>query len=63
MKRTESSGKNDVMKVSELRRQKINNYMSVKNINRREIEVKDLPSDISDDEWGEIQKFSTILHE
>ena len=25
--------------------------------------VEDLPSDISDDEWGEIQKFGQKLHE
>jgi len=27
------------------------------------IEVDDLPSDISADEWGEIQKFGQRLHE
>jgi len=26
-------------------------------------EVEDMPSDISDDEWGEIQKFGQRLHE
>ena len=27
------------------------------------VEVENLPSDISDDEWGEIQKFGQKLHE
>ena len=29
----------------------------------RSVAVEDLPSDISDDEWGEIQKFGQRLHE
>ena len=29
----------------------------------RTVEVEDLPSDISADEWGEIQKFGQRLHE
>ena len=29
----------------------------------RSVDVEDLPSDISDDEWGEIQKFGQRLHE
>ena len=29
----------------------------------RQIPVEDLPSDISDDEWGEIQKFGQHLYE
>jgi len=29
----------------------------------RAIVVEDLPSDISEDEWGEIQKFGQRLHE
>lgn len=27
------------------------------------VEVENMPSDISDDEWGEIQKFGQKLHE
>lgn len=27
------------------------------------MEVENMPSDISDDEWGEIQKFGQRLHE
>ena len=27
------------------------------------VEVEDMPSDISDDEWGEIQKFGQRIHE
>ena len=30
---------------------------------QRSTQVEDLPSDISDDEWGEIQKFGQRLHE
>ena len=30
---------------------------------RRGADVEDLPSDISEDEWGEIQKFGQKLHE
>lgn len=30
---------------------------------KRGAAVDDLPSDISDDEWGEIQKFGQRLHE
>ena len=29
----------------------------------RSVQVEDLPSDISEDEWGEIQKFGQKLHE
>lgn len=29
----------------------------------RTVEVEDMPSDISADEWGEIQKFGQRLHE
>ena len=29
----------------------------------RSVDVEDLPSDISDDEWGEIQKYGQRLHE
>ena len=29
----------------------------------RTVEVEDVPSDISADEWGEIQKFGQRLHE
>ena len=29
----------------------------------RSVEVDDIPSDISADEWGEIQKFGQKLHE
>ena len=29
----------------------------------RKVEVEDIPSDISLDEWGEIQKFGQRLHE
>lgn len=29
----------------------------------RSVAVEDLPSDISDDEWGEIQKFGQHLHD
>jgi hypothetical protein len=29
----------------------------------KSVEVDDIPSDISADEWGEIQKFSQKLHE
>ena len=29
----------------------------------RSVTVDDFPSDISDDEWGEIQKFGQHLHE
>ena len=29
----------------------------------RTVEVENMPSDISDDEWGEIQKFGQRLHE
>ena len=31
--------------------------------NARSVVVDDLPSDISDDEWGEIQKFGQRIHE
>ena len=30
---------------------------------KRNAQVEDLPSDISEDEWGEIQKFGQRLHE
>ena len=29
----------------------------------QKMEVENMPSDISDDEWGEIQKFGQKLHE
>lgn len=29
----------------------------------RKEKVEDVPSDISDDEWGEIQKYSQVLYE
>ena len=29
----------------------------------RSVEIDDIPSDISADEWGEIQKFGQKLHE
>ena len=32
-------------------------------VKRRGQDVEDLPSDISEDEWGEIQKFGQKLHE
>jgi len=34
----------------------MNNYINGPS-KRRPVEVEDLPSDISEDEWGEIQKF------
>lgn len=40
----------------------INNFMA-KGKRDRAIVVEDLPSDISEDEWGEIQKFGQRLHE
>lgn len=36
---------------------------SVKLPGARSVQVDDLPSDISEDEWGEIQKFGQRLHE
>ena len=30
--------------------------------NVRMVEVENMPSDISDDEWGEVQKFGQRLH-
>lgn len=30
---------------------------------QKNIQVDDIPSDISDDEWGEIQKFGEKLHQ
>ena len=29
----------------------------------RDVEVEDLPSDLSNDEWGEIQRYGQKLHE
>ena len=40
----------------------LNNFMNGQ-IKRRGQDVEDLPSDISEDEWGEIQKFGQKLHE
>ena len=41
---------------------KVNNYLNGPKKNRGQM-VEDLPSDISEDEWGEIQKFGQKLHE
>lgn len=32
-------------------------------IKPREVQIDDLPSDISNDEWGEIQRYGQRLHE
>ncbi len=39
------------------------NGLSGRKKNGRTVDVENLPSDISEDEWGEIQKFGQKLHE
>ena len=59
-RRTESQPKNTITarstKLSGTKARKIPGGV-------RSVEVENLPSDISDDEWGEIQKFGQRLHE
>ena len=59
-RRTESQPKNTITarstKLSGTKARKIPGGV-------RSVEVENIPSDISDDEWGEIQKFGQRLHE
>ena len=55
--------KSHTQQVNSQRSTKLSNQRIRKNNDGKAIEVEDLPSDISEDEWGEIQKFGQKLYE